>query len=63
MDGITENNSYDNIMIHADGIQKRFGDNEVLKGIDLDVTPGEVIAVIGPIRLREKYNAAMSDRT
>ena len=48
MDGITENNSYDNIMIHADGIQKRFGDNEVLKGIDLDVTPGEVIAVIGP---------------
>lgn len=48
MDGVTENNSYDNIMIHADGIQKRFGDNEVLKGIDLDVTPGEVIAVIGP---------------
>lgn len=48
MDGITENNSYDNIMIHADGIQKRFGDNEVLKGIDLDVIPGEVIAVIGP---------------
>ena len=35
-------------MIHADGITKKFGETEVLKGIDLDVTPGEVIAVIGP---------------
>jgi polar amino acid transport system ATP-binding protein len=26
---------------------KRFGDNEVLKGISLDVEPGEVIAIIG----------------
>jgi polar amino acid transport system ATP-binding protein len=28
-------------------VKKRFGDNEVLKGINLDVDPGEVIAVIG----------------
>ena len=47
MDGITENNSYDNIMIHADGSQKRFGDNEVLKGIDLSLKWGEVLSIIG----------------
>ena len=29
------------------GLRKRFGDNEVLKGIDLSVQPGEVIAIIG----------------
>ncbi|MEP9378597.1 amino acid ABC transporter ATP-binding protein [Aquabacter sp. CN5-332] len=28
-------------------VRKRFGDNEVLKGINLDVAPGEVIAIIG----------------
>jgi polar amino acid transport system ATP-binding protein len=29
------------------GLRKRFGANEVLKGVDLDVQPGEVIAIIG----------------
>jgi polar amino acid transport system ATP-binding protein len=29
------------------GLRKRFGALEVLKGIDLDVQPGEVIAIIG----------------
>ena len=29
------------------GLRKRYGPNEVLKGIDLDVQPGEVIAIIG----------------
>jgi len=29
------------------GLRKRFGENEVLKGIDLEVKPGEVIAIIG----------------
>jgi polar amino acid transport system ATP-binding protein len=28
-------------------VRKRFGDNEVLKGINIDVAPGEVIAIIG----------------
>ena len=30
------------------GLEKSFGKNHVLKGIDLDVTNGEVITVIGP---------------
>jgi polar amino acid transport system ATP-binding protein len=30
------------------GLEKRFGDLEVLKGIDLAVAPGEVVCVIGP---------------
>ncbi|TBV11754.1 amino acid ABC transporter permease/ATP-binding protein [Stutzerimonas kirkiae] len=30
------------------GIHKRYGNHEVLKGIDLKVRPGEVISIIGP---------------
>ena len=35
-------------MILADGIRKRFGSNEVLKGVSLTLAKGEVVAVIGP---------------
>ncbi|MEU4016872.1 amino acid ABC transporter ATP-binding protein [Microbacterium sp. NPDC028030] len=34
--------------IDVRGLVKSFGDNEVLKGIDLTVTKGEVVCVIGP---------------
>ena len=34
-------------IVKIEGLCKRFGSNEVLKGIDLDVAPGEVIAIIG----------------
>lgn len=45
--------STDLINIHApaidlQGLVKSFGDNEVLKGIDLTVTAGEVVCIIGP---------------
>jgi polar amino acid transport system ATP-binding protein len=34
-------------VIEITGLRKSFGTNEVLKGVDLAVTPGEVIAIIG----------------
>jgi polar amino acid transport system ATP-binding protein len=34
-------------IVRIEGLRKRFGANEVLKGIDLQVQPGEVIAIIG----------------
>jgi ABC-type polar amino acid transport system ATPase subunit len=34
--------------LRAEGIHKRFGHHEVLRGIDLRVARGEVVAVIGP---------------
>ncbi|HEX3705406.1 MAG TPA: amino acid ABC transporter ATP-binding protein, partial [Mycobacteriales bacterium] len=35
-------------MVRAQGVRKRYGLNEVLKGIDLEVARGEVMCVIGP---------------
>ncbi|HEX5404191.1 MAG TPA: amino acid ABC transporter ATP-binding protein [Pseudonocardiaceae bacterium] len=35
-------------MVKADGVHKRFGKLEVLKGITLEVRPREVMCVIGP---------------
>ncbi len=39
---------YDGALLQLAGIHKRFGDLEVLKGIDLEVSKGEVVCVIGP---------------
>jgi polar amino acid transport system ATP-binding protein len=36
------------LMVKAEGVHKRFGHLEVLKGIDLEVAPSEVMCVIGP---------------
>ncbi|MBS1889301.1 MAG: amino acid ABC transporter ATP-binding protein [Actinobacteria bacterium] len=35
-------------MLQLKGIHKRFGNLEVLKGVDLDVAKGEVICILGP---------------
>jgi polar amino acid transport system ATP-binding protein len=35
-------------MVKAEGVHKRFGRLEVLKGISLEVQPGEVVCIIGP---------------
>jgi polar amino acid transport system ATP-binding protein len=35
-------------MVSAEGVHKRFGRNEVLRGITLAVAPGEVMCLLGP---------------
>ena len=35
-------------MIHTQGITKSFGNLQVLKGIDLTINKGEVVAIVGP---------------
>lgn len=35
-------------LLSVRGLKKSFGENEVLKGIDIDIHKGEVIAVLGP---------------
>jgi len=36
------------LMVEARGVRKHFGSLEVLKGIDLDVSNGEVMCLVGP---------------
>jgi polar amino acid transport system ATP-binding protein len=35
-------------MVRLEGIHKRFGELEVLKGVDLEVAKGEVVCILGP---------------
>ncbi|MGH3095846.1 MAG: amino acid ABC transporter ATP-binding protein [Streptosporangiales bacterium] len=35
-------------VVRAIGVRKRFGDQEVLRGVDMEVAPGEVCCIIGP---------------
>lgn len=35
-------------MIKIESLHKTYGDNEVLKGISLEIKAGEIVAVIGP---------------
>jgi len=35
-------------LIEIHGLRKRYGENEVLQGIDLEVRPGEILGYIGP---------------
>ena len=41
-------NTQDDVMLRMRAIRKSYGDVEVLKGIDLSVRRGEVLAIIGP---------------
>jgi polar amino acid transport system ATP-binding protein len=36
------------VMVEAQDVCKSYGDTEVLKGINLNVSQGEVVCVIGP---------------
>lgn len=35
-------------LLEMRGVQKYFGDNHVLKGINIDIHPGEVVCLLGP---------------
>ncbi|MBC7266092.1 MAG: amino acid ABC transporter ATP-binding protein [Anaerosomatales bacterium] len=35
-------------MVRIKGLRKRFGDLEVLRGVDMDVRKGEVVVILGP---------------
>jgi polar amino acid transport system ATP-binding protein len=35
-------------MLRVEGVHKWLGDNHVLRGVDLDVRPGEIVCVLGP---------------
>ena len=36
------------VRVRLEGVGRRFGDHVVLDGVDLDVAPGEVVALLGP---------------
>jgi polar amino acid transport system ATP-binding protein len=36
------------LMVRSEGVHKHFGHNQVLKGIDLEVKPGQVFCIVGP---------------
>ena len=38
----------DRPILAARGLRKRFGSTEALRGLDVDIAPGEVVAVMGP---------------
>ena len=42
-------------MIKVEGLRKSYGDNEVLKGIDVTIAEQEVVVVIGPSGGGKKY--------
>ena len=35
-------------LVRAVQVRKSYGSNEVLKGIDMEVSPGEVVCLLGP---------------
>lgn len=46
--GLTVAGNNKNVKIHIENLTKKFGNNEVLKGISTDIREGEVVCVIGP---------------
>ena len=41
-------NNHSGVSVQVRGLSRRFGDHEVLKGVDLEVRPGEIFVIMGP---------------
>ena len=48
-------------MLQIRNLRKSFGDLQVLKGIDLDVNKGDVVAILGPSGSRQNHAAALPE--
>lgn len=44
----TANNNHDGVSLQVRGLRKSFNSQEVLRGIDFDVKPGEIFVIMGP---------------
>src|SRR5271157_2023189 len=42
------NQNHRGVNLRVRGLRKRFGDLEVLRGIDFEVQPGEIFVIMGP---------------
>jgi len=45
---VNDNNTENKVLFEVRGLKKDFGDNKVLKGVDVDIHEGEVLVVLGP---------------
>ena len=45
---MSDNKTEQKPVIRIENLHKYFGDNQVLRGIDLEVMPGEKVVVLGP---------------
>src|SRR5262245_14216730 len=43
-----ENNNQQGVSVAVRGLRRSFGDQEVLKGLDFEVKPGEIFVIMGP---------------
>src|SRR5262245_64906235 len=43
-----ENNNQQGVSVAVRGLRKSFGNQEVLKGLDFSVKPGEIFVIMGP---------------
>ena len=50
------------VEVRMEGLTRRYGAVTALDGLDLTLRPGELIALLGPVRLRQDHHAAAAGR-
>lgn len=56
---MSETNNSNEVVVSIKNLQKAFGDNVVLRDIDLDVHKGEVVVVLGSFGLGQVDDASL----